>query len=214
MKLLLIRHAQTIWNAAGRVQGQADPPLSPAGLEQCQALGRRLGGLRLDALYTSDLDRARLTAAAVAEATGTPAILEPGLREVGLGRWEGIDRPSLERDYPDLFQRWVRDPSWDLVPGGEGSAGFRERVLGAVSRVVAGRGEGATVAAVTHIGVIRLVLSMAAGLEHLGLRWPWAVDNTAITTLVGPPDIDRWTGPQLRVLAVNDAAHLAVPGAT
>ena len=209
MRLLLIRHAQTVWNAAGRVQGQADPPLSERGHEQCRALGLRLAGYGLNALYSSDLERARLTAEAVATATGAPVRLDTGLREVGLGRWEGASAESLERDDPELFARWTREPSWDVVPGGEGGKAFRQRVLEAMDRVVAGRGDNEAVAVVTHIGVIRLVLSICAGLESLGLRWPWAIDNTGLTSLLGPPDVSAWDTSALAVLAINDSTHLA-----
>jgi 2,3-bisphosphoglycerate-dependent phosphoglycerate mutase len=165
-------------------------------------------GTRLDAVFSSDLERARRTAAAVSTADDVPAAPDPGLREVGLGEWEGIDAATLERDYPELHRRWMANPSWDIVPGGEGTEAFRARVLDAMERIVGGMPVDATVAAVTHIGVIRLVLSMAAGLESLGLRWPWAIDNTAITTLTGPADISRWNTPALVVSAVNDVSHL------
>jgi probable phosphoglycerate mutase len=212
LRLLLIRHAQTVWNAAGRVQGQADPPLSDLGRAQCHALRGRVTGLQLDSLVSSDLERARVTADAVSAATATPVRLEPGLREVGLGDWEGFDRDRMQREYPDLYRRWRAEPSWDIVPGGEGATPFRERVVGTVARAVAGAGDNDTVALVTHIGVIRLILSMVAGLESMGLRWPWAIDNTAITTLEGPAEVMAWTTPALRVLAVNDVEHLVTLG--
>lgn len=208
MRLLLIRHAQTVWNAAGRVQGQANPPLSETGVAQCRLLGERFNGVHLDSLVTSDLERARLTAGAVSAATGAEVVLEPGLREVGLGRWEGIDGETLRREHGDLYERWLAEPTWDLVPDGEGTEAFRDRVLGALGQVVNGCPDDQTVAVVTHIGVIRLVLSTVFGLDARVLRWPWAIDNTGITSLAGPSDISAWTTPALRVTAVNDAAHL------
>ena len=209
MRLLLIRHAQTVWNAAGRIQGQADPPLSALGTAQCRALEERLAGFPLDAILSSDLQRARVTAAAVSAATGCPVNLEPGLREIALGEWEGIDRERLQREYPALYQVWRSEPSWDVVPGGEGGVAFRRRVLDTVAAAVGAGGDNTTLALVTHIGFIRMLLSMVARLEALGLRWPWAIENTAITTLDGPADVALWTTPALRVLAVNDAWHLA-----
>ena len=209
MRLLLIRHAQTTWNAAGRVQGQADPPLSPRGREQCSALARRMAGQQIDALHSSDLERARLTAAAVAGATGLAVQLEPGLREVGLGQWEGIDGKRLREEYPEQHRRWLAEPTWDIVPGGEGSAAFTERVMQTLSRLLKGRTDDATVALVTHIGVIRTVLSTVAGLQSRVLRWPWAIDNTGITTLLGPSDVGLWSTPALQIVAVNDADHLS-----
>ena len=205
----MIRHAQTIWNATGRIQGQADPELSDLGRDQCQLVAQRLASVDLGALYTSDLARARETAEAVARLhPGLSVEVDSGLREVDLGEWEGADRDTLQRGWPELFQKWLTSPSWDLVPGGEGSAAFEDRVVGCLGRIAAAAGDDATVAVVTHIGVVRSLLSMIVGIPAGNLRFPWAIDNTSITVLRGPSARARWLTPEMEIVAINDNLHL------
>lgn len=123
-RLLLVRHAESTWNALRRIQGQMDPPLSPRGRAQARGLAVRLAGCRLAGFYCSDLLRARQTAEVIAEAVGLRPVPEPGLREIMLGAWEGRSREELLREYPEEWAAWVREPSWDLIPGGEGAQPF------------------------------------------------------------------------------------------
>jgi broad specificity phosphatase PhoE len=204
LRLLLVRHAETVWNAAGRIQGQVDPPLSERGVRQCAALKRRFEGCRVDVVHSSDLQRAAQTAAAIADATGAPLALTPRLREIALGEWEGADGASLAARWPDLFARWQREPSWDLVPGGEGETAFRSRVAAAIDDILATGAR--TAALVTHIGVIRVLLSTAFSLPRMAPRRPWLADNTSITALDTDLPLDRWRE-GVRVHAVNDTMH-------
>jgi broad specificity phosphatase PhoE len=209
LRLIIIRHAQTVWNAAGRIQGQADPELSDAGRNQCELVAARLASTSIDALYTSDLSRARQTAEAVANRhPSLPVQVDTGLREIDLGAWEGATRATLQAGWPELLNQWQQQPSWDLVPGGEGGPAFQERVLGTFGRIAATHGDGESVAVVTHIGVIRTLLSTIVGAPPHDLRWPWAIDNTALTLLQGPTDSSLWSTPAMEVLAINDNRHL------
>lgn len=98
-RLLLIRHGQSEWNADGRWQGQADPPLTDLGRAQARHAARSLGVV--DAIVASDLQRAAETAAIIAEELGVgPLVLEPGLRERDAGEWSGLTRAEIERDWP------------------------------------------------------------------------------------------------------------------
>ena len=213
VRVIIVRHAQTIWNASGKIQGQADPVLSETGRAQCEAVADRLAAVGIEAICSSDLVRARETAAAIASRHhGLEVRLDPDLREIDLGQWEGADRESLSRDWPDLYDAWVTRPSWDLVPGGEGSAAFKARVMGAFGRAASEVAASGTVAVVTHIGVIRTLLSTIVGANPADLRWPWAVDNTGITVLEGSPDVGVWTTPALAIEAINDSSHLARAG--
>jgi broad specificity phosphatase PhoE len=213
VRLIIVRHAQTVWNASGRIQGQADPPLSEGGRTQCQAVADRLAAVSIQAIFSSDLVRARETAAAIAlRHPGLEARLDPDLREINLGQWEGADRKSLKRNWPDLYAIWSVRPSWDLVPGGEGAAPFKARSIGAVGRAAAAVAADQTVAVVTHIGVVRTLLSTMVGADASELRWPWAIDNTGITTVDGSPDTSLWNTPALEIVAINDSSHLAQAG--
>ena len=103
--LLLARHGETDWNRARRWQGHADRPLTDRGRAQAAALGDRLANIALDAVYSSDLRRARETAEAVALPHGLDVIELPELREVDVGSWEGLTRAEAEAKFPDGFRR-------------------------------------------------------------------------------------------------------------
>jgi broad specificity phosphatase PhoE len=151
--------------------------------------------------------------AVAARHKGLEVRLDRDLREVDLGEWEGVDGDDLRRGWPDLFAAWQRQPSWDLVPGGEGSDAFQRRVMSCFSRIAAAASNDHTIAVVTHIGVIRTMLSTIVGADAGDLRWPWAIDNTGLTTLQGAPDFSTWTTPALEIIAINDAIHLGTRSA-
>src|SRR5690606_40076504 len=97
--LLLCRHGQSTWNAAGRWQGQADPPLSDLGRLQAQHAAKAVGAV--DLIVASDLERARDTALIIAEAIGVgPVVIEPDLRERDAGEWSGLTREEIEAEWP------------------------------------------------------------------------------------------------------------------
>src|SRR5919198_5038081 len=135
-RLVLARHAQSTWNGLGKIQGQLDPPLSERGREQAERLGERLGGRRWAGFYCSDLARCRAAAAPVAARLGKEPVALTDLREINLGEWEGLTRHELEARYPDLWQKWLQHPSWDLVPGGEGARAFERRVDRVLKRLL------------------------------------------------------------------------------
>jgi broad specificity phosphatase PhoE len=209
LRLIVIRHAQTIWNAEGKIQGQADPELSETGRRQCELVAERLASATIDALYTSDLSRARETAAAVASRhPGLSAQPDAGLREIDLGAWEGATRETLQAAWPDLYDTWLKRPSWDLVPDGEGGGAFQARVLETFSRIAATADEVGSIVVVTHIGVIRTLLSTIVGAPMQDPMWPWAIGNTSLTLLQGPTDVSLWPTPAMEILAINDTRHL------
>src|SRR3954449_1914254 len=97
--LLLVRHGQSEWNAVGRWQGQADPPLTELGREQARLAARSLGAL--DAIFASDLQRATETALIISNALGVgPVVIDPDLRERDAGEWSGLTRSEIEEQYP------------------------------------------------------------------------------------------------------------------
>src|SRR5437660_2471183 len=116
LQLVFIRHGSSTWNDEGRIQGQLDPPLSEKGREQAEKLAARLRDETVDALYSSDLQRARSTADAVSGAIGKEVALLPELREVALGEWEGLNRHEIIERYPAEWKLWRTLPSWDRVP--------------------------------------------------------------------------------------------------
>ena len=157
LTLLLVRHGQSEWNVAGRMQGQtAHVPLTELGHQQAESAARELAGLRPGALVSSDLLRAVQTAEHCARATGLPLSTTPALREQAYGVLEG--RPSRELW---TVVDWT-DPHW-RADGGESLAQLHERVAGYLDGLR--RDPPADVVAlVTHGDTIRAVQAVAAGL--------------------------------------------------
>ncbi len=152
--LWLIRHAESTWNAAGRWQGQADPPLSERGRRQAADLAGALAGEGLEVIVSSDLARTAETAGIVGRALGLEPRLEPGLRELDAGSWSGLGRAEIGRRFgPELAHFDSGDPD-ARAGGGECRrevAGRVRRSLRALSSDFAAR----RVALVTHSGVMQ-----------------------------------------------------------
>jgi broad specificity phosphatase PhoE len=144
--VLLVRHALSAWNVEGRWQGHADPPLAPGG--EAQAAEAAAGPF--DLVVTSDLLRARRTGELLAG--GSPAVVEPLLREFDVGLWSGLTRNEIERTWPEQLAAFDAG-RLDGPPGGERRSEFEARV-GRAARAVAGMASGRTLV-VTHGGVIR-----------------------------------------------------------
>jgi broad specificity phosphatase PhoE len=166
----LARHGESDWNAAGRWQGHADRPLTEVGRRQAAELAERLASVRLDAVYSSDLLRARETAEPVAERHGLEVTALQALREVDVGAWSGLSRPEVERQFPEAFARW-RDggQGWE---DGETYEQMTARVVDAVLEIAAAHPDG-EVLVVAHGGPIRALHAVALGLdisEHRRLK--------------------------------------------
>ena len=158
--LLLARHGESDWNRARRWQGFADRPLTERGRAQAEELAIRLAEIPLDAIYSSDLERARETAAAVGRRQGLEPTTMPELREVDVGRWEGLTREEAEARFPDGFRRWhAGGTGWD---DGESYPEMSVRVLGAV-RQIAALHPGGRILVVAHGGPIRAIHAAALG---------------------------------------------------
>jgi len=173
--LVLIRHGQTTWNQEGRYSGQTDIPLSEEGLRQAQHLAERLRGQSFQAIYSSDLQRARQTAEPIARATGAPLYFDPRLREINQGEWEGMLFEDIRRRFLDLWQHRLQNPHTAAPPGGETVGQVRERVLGALEEILQAHPQG-RVAIVAHGLVLALILTHAQG-EPLERVWDRIPDN-------------------------------------
>ena len=165
-RILLVRHGQSEWNADGRWQGQADPPLSELGEQQAVAAARAVG--LVDAIYASDLMRARHTAELVAAQLGTDVAVDDRLRERHAGDWQGRTRAEIDEGWPGYLETGRRPAGY------EPDDSVLERVLAALDTIAAAHD--GDVLVITHGGVVRVVErhldSDADGLiPNLGGRW-------------------------------------------
>lgn len=195
--LLLVRHGQSEWNAEGRWQGQADPPLSELGEEQARDAATRLAGTGFTAVISSDLRRARRTAEILAEALGLPVAVDPDLREIDVGDWQGLTRAEIEAGWPGELADWSEGRS-ESPPGGETRAHLAERARGALVRAAGGADPGDRLLVVAHGALVRH-LDRLLGLEphpvtNLGGRWYEAdgdgglVPGAAVVSLADPEE--------------------------
>lgn len=170
-ELLLVRHAETDWNAESRWQGHADPPLNERGRAQARELAERLSRERIDAVYTSDLRRARETADEVGRRLGLEPVPVPDLREVDVGEWSGLT-------YAEITDRWPGAERWQV---GETPEAMADRVVAAVRRIAADHPDG-RVLVVSHGGPIRAVRAAAARLPYAEHRKaePAAAENCSV----------------------------------
>lgn len=134
-RLCLIRHGQTDWNLEGRYHGQSDVPLNENGRAQARALAQQLLGQAFVAIYTSDLQRARETAEIIAAVIHTPITLEPRLREINQGEWEGQLADVIKLRYAELWQQRTLDPTNICPPGGETVEEVARRVYTALNEI-------------------------------------------------------------------------------
>lgn len=135
--LYLVRHGQTPWNIEGRYQGHLDPPLTELGQQQARTTAAQLAPLGFEAIYSSDLARAHQTALALAEQTGLPVQLDPRLREINQGEWEGVLIGDIRARWPDAIQGWETDPWQHHPPGGERLEELQQRLFAAIDEIVA-----------------------------------------------------------------------------
>jgi probable phosphoglycerate mutase len=199
-ELLFIRHGETDWNRQQRFQGQIDVPLNATGQAQAARVAERLAADRHDALFSSDLQRARETAAPLSAAWHLAPVALPGFREQNFGVLEGLDVPTIQARHPDLWQRWLEHRADYALPGGESLRQFHTRVMAAVHELAAAHAS-ARLAVVTHGGVLDMLWRSAHGLSLDGLR-ACEIPNTGLNRL-------RWVNGQLQVEMWADAGHLA-----
>lgn len=198
-ELLVIRHGETDYNRQHRFQGHADVPLNALGRTQAERVAARLASEGVEAIVSSDLQRALATAQTVGGLLDLEPDVDPQWREQCFGVLEGMEVHAVRRDHAGLWTQWLRyDADWTL-PGGESVRSFHARVLRAVE-AVADEHRGRRVAIVTHGGVLDMLWRHATSASLHGPRTV-EIPNTGLNVL-------RWRAGALEVLQWADAAHL------
>ena len=204
--IYLVRHAEAEGNLYRIAQGHYNGIITPRGYQQLAALKKRFESVQIDAVYSSDLFRARTTARAIYEPKGLAVRLDEQLREVNMGSWEGRTWQELTMEDPQQMYNFNRDLSQWEIEGGESVAHARDRMIAALKRI-AKANEGKTVAVVSHGAVLRITLGTLQGLSLQELGQTPHGDNTAVSCL-------EWDGETLRVVYRDDNSHLVEAGAS
>ena len=183
-RLWLVRHGQTDWNLAGRYQGQADIPLNETGRQQAQTLAASLAGVAFDAVYSSDLSRAHQTALALTRPLGTLIRLEPRLREIHQGEWEGMLLSEIRAARSDGGTPHHDSTHW-RAPGGESVIEVAARVAKAADEI-SRRFPGGQVLVVGHGLCLATLICQSRGLP-LACVYEHVPENCAPVEIAWPP---------------------------
>jgi alpha-ribazole phosphatase len=163
LRLYLIRHGELEEAAFAKLLGQTDTPLSDRGLEQARNLAEVLSTERLSAVYSSDLQRARVTAQIIAKSSNLEVKQNTAWREIDMGEWEGRTMSSLHDQEPELVGRLFEDPASFEYPGGESFVAFSARVQGALDELLKS-GDNREMVLVAHGGVCRTIIGNVLGM--------------------------------------------------
>ncbi|NJB66458.1 putative phosphoglycerate mutase [Desulfobaculum xiamenense] len=158
--IILVRHGEAE-NAAGRAIGRTDPPLSPRGEEQALRAAEALRDVEISTIVTSPLSRTRRTADVIGGVCGLEPLLRPALAEIDLGEWDGMRFEDIRNTRPAEFAARGRDIAGYRPPGGESFTDLARRVMPEFEALCAMPG---TTLAVTHAGVIRVILAQTLGM--------------------------------------------------
>ncbi len=208
MRLLLVRHAESLGNRERRLQGRREFPLTERGQRQLEVLKARLAPMPLAAVYASPIRRAMETAEPLAAQTGLTVRLEPRVQEYDFGvELSGLTWQEIRDRQPEIVEALRGGgPDFPRYPGEEGRETFRERVCSAVWEIVARHEADGAVAVVTHGGPIAVFVMEALGRPYRHPN-PFAIDNASLTTLEitsqGPHG-----SPRAVVVGLNDTCYL------
>jgi broad specificity phosphatase PhoE len=197
MNLYCIRHGETEFNAAGRIQGQLDSALSPLGKRQCEAVAEELSKLTFDLIYASPLKRALDSAQTIANRLGVDIRCDHRLKEINAGIFQGHCWKEIEQVHPEAARLWrSQDPDY-RIPGGESR---RDVMLRAVAAFAEMRSAGLKqIVVVGHGG--SLSAAFKGLLDIPAQRNPFTLQNGSISRLA-------WTDRDLKLLSLNETGHL------
>lgn len=177
--LILVRHGETVLNAAGIAQGWNDSDLSESGQRQVASLARRLKAMGVSAIFSSPLGRALATANAIARETGLEVGTIDDLREMRYGDWEGMRFLEVRERYADDYAKWIADPDHPC-PNGESHTDLLRRMESAFASV---RAQSGNVVLVTHGTAIRVGATLLLG-APLSTARHLAQDNASMNVFV------------------------------
>jgi broad specificity phosphatase PhoE len=178
-EIILIRHGETEWNVQQVFRGRIDLELNETGLKQAELLAEYLGGVNIDAVYSSPLKRASKTAEMIALHHKLEVEIAPGLIDFDFGKWQGLPHQEVKQRYKKLYARWLKEPHLVQMPDGESLDEVRERALNVVDEAAAKHER--SVALVSHRVVNKVLICALLGLDNSHF-WKIRQDICGMTT--------------------------------
>lgn len=201
-RLYLVRHGETEWNKASKVQGRTDTELSEEGIRQAHKLAKRLAGENIDHVYSSSLKRALKTAEIATGHRKCGIIKSEKYHEICLGPWEGLTINEIKEKYSEHFRTYREDPANFKLPGAETFMELSERTYSAIIEIVS-RHKGSNILVVSHGTAIKAAIIKILGID-ISNYTKFRIDNASISIIDFPED-----NPEKPViLCLNDTRHL------
>ena len=186
MNLYLVRHGQTEFSRENRFCGSSDPPLTSVGEAMAAAVAKAYASTPGEAIYTSPMLRARQTADALAKLTGSPALVEDGLKEIAYGEWESLTVDDVKARWPAAYGYWADDVASRGTPGGETAFAVAARAMRAVEAIRTRHASG-NVLIVSHKATLRIIACALLGLDVRLFRERIAQPVAAVSMFVLTP---------------------------
>lgn len=200
LKIFLVRHGETEWNKAGKLQGHADVKLSNEGINQAKLLAEHAPFQHVDKIYSSDLSRAADTAKILAvKFNAMPVKTTPELRETNFGEWEGKSISELIEESPKVFGKFFTAPEKCHPPNGETFLQCQARLMNVIKNIIA-ENENQNIIVVSHGAAIRLILGAVLNMP-INKMWTISQFNMALNVL-------RVDDGSFTVELVNSTLHL------
>ena len=178
-KLYLVRHGETDLNRDRRFRGMSDAPLNEQGRLEAQGAGRLLSGRGVSVIHTSPVRRAIETAEIIAGEIGAGVAINQGLSDIDYGEWQGFTVEEVREKFGEgTLESWMQDPGGFTFPGGESMPDVRARLEPALLGIVR-ENPGGTVAAVSHLAVLKVCFIIMMGVES-GWFWKLGLDNGSV----------------------------------
>jgi len=195
---LLMRHGQSLSNAAATLTGQLDIPLSETGIKQGELANQYVfENFKVDAIYSSDLCRAVRTVEHLSNLTKLPIIKEKAFREMHCGDWQGLEVALLKEKYGQDYIRWTEHDKKIAPPNGESFLQLQQRAYQQLSKI-ASENDGKTIVVATHGGVIKTLMAkfLALPIEEWKEKLPY-VSNASVTVV-------EYDGEQYKIIKTVD----------
>ncbi len=201
MNLYMVRHGQTAASRENRFSGSSDPPLTAVGEAMAEAFAQAYALVAWDAIYISPMLRTRQTAEPLCRLTGVAATVEPGLREIDYGEWEGLEQDEVKQRWPDAYEYWAHDVASRGTPGGETAFHVAARAMRVVEAIRSRYDQG-NVLLVSHKATLRVITCALLGLDVRLFRQRIAQPVAAVTRFV-------LTEGSAQLATFGDRAHLS-----
>lgn len=180
LEIIIARHGETDWNVAETFRGRADVALNDTGLQQAELLGEYISAVKIDAVYSSPLQRALRTAEAIAGRQALEVNIASGLIDFDYGAWQGLAHQEVRDRYPELYAAWTNHPDRVRMPAGESLQDVRERAVAVVDGVIERYHEGRVVL-VAHRVVNKVLICALLGLDNSHF-WNIKLDVGGVTS--------------------------------